>query len=76
MGQSFSLGKTDQTLNQRNQKIINDKINAMGVVQVPQEKDVHKGDVFFCKSCDCVLKDNAAYIEHLNGKKRKNFFLI
>jgi len=78
VGQSFSLGKvkTEGNLNQRNQKIIDDKINAMGLVQVPQDKDLHNGDVFFCKICECVLKDNAAYIEHLNGKKRKCFNYI
>ena len=74
IGQSFSLGKIESNLNQRNKKIIDDKINALGVVQVPQDKDIHQGDVFFCKTCECVLKDNAAYIEHLNGKKRKLFF--
>jgi U4/U6.U5 tri-snRNP component SNU23 len=25
--------------------------------------------VFYCKTCDASLFDNAAYIEHLNGKK-------
>jgi hypothetical protein len=74
IGHTFSLGKIETNLNQKNKKIIDDKINALGVIQVPQEKDLHKGDVFFCKTCECVLKDNAAYIEHLNGKKRKFFF--
>lgn len=25
---------------------------------------------FFCEVCDCLLKDSAAYTDHLNGKKR------
>lgn len=24
---------------------------------------------FYCKTCDCVLKDNVTYYDHLNGKK-------
>ncbi|KAJ1911467.1 U4/U6.U5 snRNP associated protein, partial [Tieghemiomyces parasiticus] len=26
---------------------------------------------FYCKVCDCVLKDNVAYLDHINGKKHQ-----
>jgi len=25
---------------------------------------------FYCKACDMVLKDNVAYLDHINGRKR------
>jgi len=24
---------------------------------------------FFCKACDCLMKDSQAYLDHINGKK-------
>jgi hypothetical protein len=65
---------TNNTLNAKNKKEIDEKISALGVFIPAENKEAHRGDVFYCKTCDCVLKDNSAYIEHLNGKKRELFF--
>jgi len=26
---------------------------------------------FYCELCDCMLKDDKSYLDHINGKKRK-----
>ena len=31
---------------------------------------------FYCKDCECVLKDSANYLDHLNSKKRNLFSSI
>jgi U4/U6.U5 tri-snRNP component SNU23 len=29
------------------------------------------GPGYFCEICSCLLKDSASYLDHINGKKRK-----
>lgn len=74
-GMVLPIAKVDNTLNTKNKKVLDEKIAALGVLQVTEDKEAHKGDVFYCKTCQCALKDNAAYTEHLNGKKRKVYLL-
>jgi len=70
-GMILPVSKVENTLNSKNKKELDEKISALGVFMPSDNKEEHKVDVFYCKTCDCVLKDNSAYIEHLNGKKRK-----
>ncbi len=73
-GMILPAAKSYSTLNAKNKKEMDEKISALGVFVPTESNDAHRGDVFYCKTCDCVLKDNAAYIEHLNGKKRNYDF--
>ena len=69
---SLPLIKFDNTINDKNKKLLETKANLMGII-TEKNTEENKSDVFYCKTCECALKDNAAYIEHLNGKKRNLF---
>ncbi|KAI8598064.1 zinc finger matrin-type protein 2-like protein, partial [Dissophora ornata] len=43
--------------------------SAIGKTQVVQGGPTGRAPGFYCKVCDCVLKDSAAYMDHKNGKK-------
>jgi len=48
------------------------KTNLMSVKIEKNEVKVNKQEsssVFYCKTCNCTLQDNQAYLDHLNGKK-------
>ena len=38
--------------------------------QVVNPNNTQDTSSFYCKLCDCSLKDNVAWIDHINGKKR------
>lgn len=33
----------------------------------------HQQGGYWCDVCQCLLKDSMAYLDHINGKKRKSF---
>ncbi|KAG0302836.1 zinc finger, matrin-type 2 [Dissophora globulifera] len=43
--------------------------SAIGKTQVVQGGPTGRAPGFYCKACDCVLKDSIAYMDHKNGKK-------
>ncbi|KAH7045519.1 zinc finger matrin-type protein 2-like protein, partial [Linnemannia elongata] len=43
--------------------------SAIGKSQVVQGGPNGRAPGFYCKICDCVLKDSTAYMDHKNGKK-------
>ncbi|KAF9928061.1 zinc finger, matrin-type 2 [Linnemannia zychae] len=43
--------------------------SAIGKSQVVQGGPSGRAPGFYCKLCDCVLKDSTAYMDHKNGKK-------
>ena len=34
-----------------------------------------RGAGFWCDVCSCLLKDSSSYLDHINGRKRKHFYL-
>jgi len=43
--------------------------SAIGKSQVVQGGPTGRAPGFYCRVCDCVLKDSTAYLDHKNGKK-------
>jgi U4/U6.U5 tri-snRNP component SNU23 len=37
--------------------------------EISIQKNIEESSVYFCKVCNCSLKDNQAYLDHLNGKR-------
>jgi U4/U6.U5 tri-snRNP component SNU23 len=50
------------------------KLGKMQVISVTTP-DSQKGG-YFCKVCECVLRDSATYMDHINGKKRERTFIL
>lgn len=48
----------------------------VGKIQVVQAADSRKQPGFYCKDCDVTIKDSVTYIDHLNGRKRKNIVVM
>ncbi|GBC05309.1 hypothetical protein RclHR1_06170013 [Rhizophagus clarus] len=57
-------------LKARTEKIVLDaNLNKVQVVQSTSIASKQPG--FYCKLCDCVVKDSVNYLDHINGKKHQ-----
>ncbi len=46
------------------------EMNQLTVTQSTKEiTEIDSSNPFFCKTCNCSLKDNQAYFDHFNGKR-------
>lgn len=42
----------------------------------PTDAAQARGAGFWCEVCSCLLKDSSSYLDHINGKKRKQHLLF
>lgn len=57
-----------ETLKQREKRLnLELQIGKQKVVSAGAAEDEQGG--FYCKSCECLLKDSSSYLDHINGKK-------
>jgi U4/U6.U5 tri-snRNP component SNU23 len=69
---STSAQPQRELLKARDEKIVLDaNLNKTQVVSVGAAGPASKQPGFYCKACDCVVKDSTNYLDHINGKKRK-----
>lgn len=62
-----------ELLKAREEKVVLDaNLNKTQVVSVGAAGPASKQPGFYCKACDCVVKDSTNYLDHINGKKRKD----
>ncbi len=50
-------------------ELIKEKETLLEIVNKPKDSKDKIQTPFYCKSCDCSLQDNQAYLDHLNGKR-------
>ena len=56
-----------ETLKSRDESVdLSSVVNERRIVTNSSEKSQQGG--FYCKTCDCLLKDSTAYYDHVNGK--------
>ena len=74
-GKSDSTGKgpvkqATELLKQRSEKInLSAELGKTKVVSKTASLSEQGG--FYCETCDTLLKDSIAYMDHINGRKRK-----
>ncbi len=60
----FLKSNTNESLKEVQSKIINKDISISSSTKNPDESSI-----YFCKVCNSSLKDNQAYLDHINGKR-------
>ncbi|GAB5589255.1 zinc finger [Umbelopsis nana] len=61
-----------ELLKAREEKVVLDaNLNRTQVVSVGAAGPASKQPGFYCKACDCVVKDSTNYLDHINGKKHQ-----
>lgn len=65
------MGSQRAFLKSRDYKLgLDEKVGKIEVIN-PTAAEGNKAG-FWCEVCSCLLKDSASYLDHINGKKRKN----
>ena len=70
-GTSGPMGSNRAFLSARSVKITADKEVGQVKVISAQQLEVGDGAGFFCEVCKCLLKDDRAYLNHVNGKNHQ-----
>ncbi|KAI9287873.1 hypothetical protein BC943DRAFT_358370 [Umbelopsis sp. AD052] len=61
-----------ELLKARDEKVVLDaNLNKTQVVSTGAAGPASKQPGFYCKACDCVVKDSTNYLDHINGKKHQ-----
>jgi U4/U6.U5 tri-snRNP component SNU23 len=70
-GEIGPMGSQRAFLKARQSKI--DLDSKVGKTEIITQTDAvqARGAGFWCEVCSCLLKDSSAYLDHINGKKRK-----
>jgi U4/U6.U5 tri-snRNP component SNU23 len=56
-----------ESLKQRTEEVsIEERVNEKRIVTNSTVKNLQGG--FYCETCDCLLKDSTAYLDHINGR--------
>lgn len=70
-GAQGPVGSARAFLSARTEKIdLDSKVGKTEVIK-PTEVLTASGAGWFCEVCNCLLKDSASYLDHVNGKRRK-----
>ena len=70
-GTSGPMGSNRAFLSARATKISADKEVGKVKVVTAQQMEVGDGAGFYCEVCKCLLKDDRAYLNHVNGKNHQ-----
>lgn len=69
-GAAGPVGSQRAFLKSRVHKIdLDEKVGKVEVIN-PTSAGDYRGAGFWCETCNCLLKDSASYLDHINGKKR------
>lgn len=70
-GSAGPMGSSRAFIQARRNEIVN--TNDVGKVKVvtAAQMEVGAGAGFYCEVCKCLLKDNRAYVSHINGKNHQ-----
>jgi U4/U6.U5 tri-snRNP component SNU23 len=64
------MGSQRAFLKSRDEKVeLDEKVGKVEIINPAAVVGNRAG--YWCEVCQCLLKDSASYLDHINGKKRK-----